>query len=451
MANVYVDSTLGNDANSGANWGAGGTGAKGTLTGAAAIDAAGDSIYVAAAHAETTVGSLTFAWAGSGASTTKLICATTAAQPPTALATSGTATANVSGGAITYTGNCYVYGLTHIAGTGIGNPVVSLGGSNATQRYESCSFQLAGSGAAGVIRPNSGSQSAVYWKNCTVKFAAAGQGLNVNGGYFNWNGGGFVAGGTNPTTLFSAFNVGAAAGSGVNVLVENVDFVNMGTSVNLSTVPSAGVVITFRNCKLPAGWIGTLITAAFSAGAQGRAQMFNCDTGATNYRLWIEDGNGVIRDEQTLIRTGGASDGTTGLSWKLVTNANVNYPTSALATPEIAIWNDTTGASKTVTVEVLRDSATNLKDNEIWLEVSYLGSSGTPVGTPITDQTANPLTAAADQTASSVTWTTTGMANPNKQALAVTFTPQMKGFFLARVMLAKASATVYVDPKVTVT
>jgi hypothetical protein len=34
--------------------------------------------------------------------------------------------------------------------------------------------------------------------------------------------------------------------------------------------------------------------------------------------------------------------------------------------------------------------------------------------------------------------------------LSVTFTPQMKGFFIARVVVAKPSYTVYVDPVLTV-
>ena len=43
------------------------------------------------------------------------------------------------------------------------------------------------------------------------------------------------------------------------------------------------------------------------------------------------------------------------------------------------------------------------------------------------------------------------MSNPNTQKLSVTITPQEAGYMQAKVYLAKASKTVYVDPKLTVT
>jgi len=174
--------------------------------------------------------------------------------------------------------------------------------------------------------------------------------------------------------------------------------------------------------------------------------MYNCDSADTNYRLWIEDYSGSIKHETTLVKTGGASDGTTPLSWKMATGADAEYPTIILKSGEIVRWNETTGSAITVTVDILHDSVTNLKDNEIWLEVMYLGTSGVPLGAFVDDAVADVLAAAADQAASSATWTTTGMANPNKQKLEVTFTPQEKGFIHAVVHMAKASYTVYVDP-----
>lgn len=176
--------------------------------------------------------------------------------------------------------------------------------------------------------------------------------------------------------------------------------------------------------------------------------MYNCSAGSENYKLWIERVEGSIRDETTLIRSGGATDGVTSLSWKLVSTADSTYPASPLQTDDIVYQNNTTGSAITATVEILHDSATNLKDDEVWLELNYLGSSSTPIATLITDAKTDVLATAADQTASSVTWVTTGMTNPNKQKLSVTFTPQMKGMIIARVSLGKASKTIYVCPKV---
>ena len=82
---------------------------------------------------------------------------------------------------------------------------------------------------------------------------------------------------------------------------------------------------------------------------------------------------------------------------------------------------------------------------EIWVEVEYRDTSGSRRSVEITDHRATLLTTAADQTTSSATWTTTGLTNPNKQKLAVTFTPQVAGYSVARIVLAKPSKTVYVD------
>jgi len=174
--------------------------------------------------------------------------------------------------------------------------------------------------------------------------------------------------------------------------------------------------------------------------------MYNCDNADTNYQMWIEDYTGSVKHETTLIKTSGASDGTTGISWKMATTANAEYPILALKSPEFMVWNDTTGSSKTVTVDILHDSATNLTDAEVWLEVQYLGTSGYPDSTFISDAKADVLATAADQSTAGGTWTTTGMTNPNTQQLSVTFTPQEKGPFICRVLLAKASYTIYVDP-----
>jgi hypothetical protein len=145
----------------------------------------------------------------------------------------------------------------------------------------------------------------------------------------------------------------------------------------------------------------------------------------------------------------------------MATSANASYPCGVLASPVFSIWNDTTGVAKTVTVEFVHDTnvaagqgagtSFAFRDDEIWLEVEYLGASGSPLGTIIRDVKATPLTTAADQTSSSVGWTTTGMTTPVKQKLvSASFTPQQKGYIQCRVYVAKASKTIYVDPKITV-
>ena len=160
---------------------------------------------------------------------------------------------------------------------------------------------------------------------------------------------------------------------------------------------------------------------------------------------------GSIKSETTIVKTSGASDGVTPLAWKMVTTANAEYPLLPLESGETTFWNDTTGVAKTLTVDIIHDSLTALKDDEVWLEVQYLGTTGFPLGSFINDCKAGALTTAAAQTASTATWTTTGLTNPNKQKLEVTLTPQEKGYYIARVNLAKQSYTIYTDPLIVVT
>ena len=155
-----------------------------------------------------------------------------------------------------------------------------------------------------------------------------------------------------------------------------------------------------------------------------------------------------MEQETVIVRTGGASDGDTPISFEMVSSANTKF-FHPLETPEMGRRQNSIGSAITVTVEVVTDGVT-LTDADAWLEVQYLGTSGFPQGSMVSDRAADVLATPANQTTSSETWTTTGLAAPVKQKLAVTFTPQEKGMILAKVMLARPSTTMYVDPVLTV-
>ncbi|RUX95816.1 hypothetical protein [Mesorhizobium sp. M7D.F.Ca.US.004.01.2.1] len=163
-----------------------------------------------------------------------------------------------------------------------------------------------------------------------------------------------------------------------------------------------------------------------------------------NYNQYRGRYTGSLVEETTIVHTGGASNGTTPISWKIVTTANAtwHFPFEA---PPIAIWNDTTGSAVTATVECRAAAIPN--DDELWLEVEYLGDASSPQASFVSDVKATLLTAAAAQASSSESW---GGSTASFK-LDVTFTPQQKGWVLARVKAGKASSTFYVDPKVTLT
>ena len=436
MANIYVRSTDGSDADNGSTWGL----AKATLVGAAAIDAAGDAIYLSQSHAESG-GAVVAVFAGTMANPVKIIAGNDSAEPPIAVS----AASLISSSSITLSGSYYLYGLTLQAATSI-LPNAQSASNSVT--LDHCSLITTGTTSGGFFSigsANNVTQKAVLL-DCTYKFSGSSNIGCATAGVVEIKGGSFVSGTSTPSAgVFGGSN----DRTGSRLLIDGLDMTNLASTVNIFRTFVSPGLFQIRNSKLPASWSGSLCNATPLATGQ-RFEMHNCDSGDTNYRLWVQEYSGSIKTETTLVRTGGASDGTTGYSLVMATTANANASVAPLVSPEVSIWNDTTGGSKTVTVEILHDSATNLTDGEIWLEAQYLGTSGVPLGSFISDAKADILATAADQSASSETWTTTGMSNPNTQKLSVTFTPQEKGYIQAKVYLAKASKTVYVDPKLTV-
>ena len=228
-------------------------------------------------------------------------------------------------------------------------------------------------------------------------------------------------------------------------LVDGFDFSNISSSANVcTTTVNENVILKLRNCKMPASWSGSINSGTPDFGTE--LSLFNCSSSDINYVLEKSETFGTIVHETTLVKSGGASDGTTSISWDMTTNADAEWSHQTLDSPEIVRWNSTVGSSVTITVDILHDSLTNLQDDEVWLEVQYLGTSGFPLSLFADDAAATYTTTAADQTTSAASWTTTGMTNPNEQKLAVTITPQEIGYFIAKVKVAKASYTIYVDP-----
>lgn len=436
IGTFYVDSVAGGNQYPYSSW-AWAARALGTIAG---VDRAGNTVYIDDAHSESPSGATIYTWSGTATAPVRILCADKATgEPPSALSTGAvidcTSRFTISGN----TEVVYFYGITFKSGANIDSSTVDAIGCGAASVFEQCSFELTDTSGQPVRLAFNGD-----WVDCFVKFAAAAHYMAAAG---HWNGGGISVGGTSPTSLVKHWYMSA--------LIENVDLSAGSSSMNLCshTIDGAAVqrsgITRFRNIKLPSSWIGSLELGTNLG--RSVAELNNGDSAGTNYILSRQTAFGSVSSETTIVRTGGASDGTTPLSWELVTNASAGvFPIGALESGEFVIWNDTVGSSKTITVEVVYDSLTNLQNDELWLEVNYYGASGNPQGTLVSSAMVDVLATPADLPVSGATWTTTGMANPNKGQLQVTFTPQLKGFFIATVKLCKASTTVYVDPMMTV-
>lgn len=417
------------------------------MSGADGVDAAGDRIFVRNDHAEDTA-SPTWSFAGTPASPTQVIGVSDSNEPATTVA-SGATFDSTTTTTMTINGSVYMRNVQLRAGSAGNNATLLLGntsGSNSIrQRYVSCTLGLRASGTSCRLEVgNSASTSSklVEFQSCVFTFAASAQGLRPRG--VSMVARDCSLSGTAPTALFVVIG-DPGQGKEANILMEACDLSGGGSGMNIATTISGASRLLMRGCKLPASWSGSLVSGTLEPGAIAR--MVNCIiSGGAKIRIRDQQSGGTLSDETTFIRSGGATDEGTGISWKVVTTANVAWPVAAYVTPDIFYHNATTGASITLKVEVLIDSATPLTDREIWVEAEYMGTSGSPLFTTTADKCAI-LTSAANQTSSSETWTTTGMSNVSKCELAVTFTPQVAGDIVLRVWVARASATVYIDPK----
>lgn len=450
MANIYVRSTDGSDANDGSGWSL----AKATLAGAAAIDAPGDQIFVSQEHAHVIPGAanVSYALAGTPSDPVRILGVLDSAEPPTSMAPSYPYEQTTGTGNISISGSCYVSHMRFTAGDGTsGTPDISLNTTGGhVQIFDKCELRVNGIGVLTL-----GGQGVTGYLLTEIRESVL---------FFSSNQSSFVCHGdvtlrnvtldplSVPLAIFIN-QVGVSGRGGGSVLVEGCDLSALAVTsrlVPVSTTANAMRII-FRNCKLPPGWVGTLAGAGITTVGY-RAEMWNCapDGVDENFHLWIEDSAGTIRHETALVRDGGATDGDTPISWQMTASDVARFPSVVLRSPEIYVPNTDVGVSKTLTVEVLHDSATPLNDDEVWIEVQYLGVSGSPDSQFKDNAKANVLANASPQDSSSATWTTTGMSSPNTQKLSVDVTPEEKGVMIARVCFAKPGYTVYVDPKVEV-
>lgn len=421
---VYLRSTDGSDSDNGSTWAL----AKATLASALTAAGAGGTVYVSDNHAETQASVMTLTSPG----TVRIICVDDAGdpQPPTARAT--TATVSTTGANNLRFGNGgvdYYYGLTFTAGDTTNNASITNNTGTMYATFEQCRFELTNSNASATIDLTY--YGAVICNNCVFKFGATGQKITGHTQY-TFVGCSVDSGGTIPTTLLqpTSYVTGRTTSIGC-------DWSALGSGKNLAT--SVGNHL-FVNCKLGASV--SYVTGSFTDKIS-LVQLVNCDAADTNYKYYHQHYAGTVRDETTIVKTSGSSDGTTPISYKFVTTANSKFYTP-LYGPWMTFWADSTG-STTVTAEVITDGVT-LTDAEAWIEVESLNNGSFPISTITTDQVADPIFGTpANQTSSSVDWTTTGLISPTKQKLAATFTTAEKGPIRARVVLAKASTTMYAD------
>jgi hypothetical protein len=424
--------------------------------------AAGDTIYVSKTHTEATLpgsfSNLTWLFPGTAAAPNLVICCDDTGQlsTPTTLSAARAATVTLSSGnsgsQLALAGHAYIYGVTFVNNCATTSGQIQVCSSASTHNgfyLDGCGFTLgAGNSASFNVQLGASTSTAtsrVTLNNTIFTFGATGQVIRLSVGEILWkNTGSTAISGTVPTAgLFDANSGAAGAG---NVQIDGVDLSGLGAntlfSANINPTSSR---VKLSNCKLNASTTVGGPTAANLGFGSVTIDLLNCDSSGTNYKLHRSAGSGTIDQELTNIMTGGASDGTTGIAWKMVSNANAQWAFPLESFPIVA-WNNNSGGSKTATVEILTDSSSQLNNDDVWLELEYLADSGDPLAGFANNSKANILASNAAQGTSSVTWTTTGITNVMKQHLQQSFTPQQNGPVVGVVKLSKAGTTIRVNP-----
>lgn len=438
MAVKYVRSGAGG-AGTGADW----ANAYTTLTTGLAGISAGDTLYVSEDHAESTAGAVTLNGPGTVSTPIFVVCVDhLGSVPPVSADLRTTATVTTTGAnSITFgssSAHAYYYGITFNAGTGAVTASVIIATTTGWFSFKSCALKVVATGASSIIQLGNAAlatSTKIVLDNTPVSFGATGQSIVLRSCRFEWRNTASAIGGTVPTTLFTSTGTLAAP----NVLLEGVDLSAAGSGNTIVGAIASAQAFLLKDCKL-----GASVTVAATPTAPGAAEtvIIRSDSGATNYRTEKYQYVGTLTTETTIVRTGGASDGTTPIAWKIDTTANSKWVLPFDALP-IAIWNDTVGSSVTLTLYGIWGGGAVPNNDDVWIEVEYLGASGNPQGSFVSASKADNLAAGSALTSDSSTWG----GSTTKFKMSVTFTPQQKGLVYVYVKGAKASSTFYIDPK----
>jgi len=440
MSHVYVDSNA-TGGGTGADW----ANAFTTLAAAFTAKAAGDQFWVSHLHAETQNTAMTITGKGTAAAPCTIACVNSAGSVPpvsadlltsATITTTGNSTLTLSGG------HDYYYGITLSAGSGAVAVAMEFTGS-ANHYFKKCSLKKLGTTASATAFSIGATavsgMSKIVFDETPCTFGSTGDSISPRNVKFLWKNTSNAILGSVPTNLL------VPQGGGTTVL-DGVDLSAMVATKNIVGTNSSGTVdIIVKNCKL-AATLGAVAVAPASIGS-AETYLVASDSGAKAYRQEKHNYFGSQTTEETIVRTGGASNGTNAFAAKIVTNANAKWITPFESIP-MPIWNDVTAANVTVTVYGVWTGGALPKNDDVWLEVGYVGNASTPLQIfDVSTTKANFIAANADQPTDASTW---GGGTTKFKLTATLASPQagIKGPMYAVVKVGVASATVYIDPKV---
>lgn len=385
---------------------------------AATWGAAGDTFYVGDNHSETQAAVMTLTSPGTAASPNQIYCVlVNGTVPPISSDLRTSATISTTGNnAMTIGGGyCYVRGISFNCGSGANGAPLSVASSGSWWSLLNCSLNKNGTANGFIIFGNLGGASVavgLYLENTTLQFGSTGDGVIMRMVDFKWRKtANAITGTAFPTTFFMS-----SVSCDGTTLLDGIDISSLGSGTIISNFIGSHRRFIFSDCKL-----GNGATVMASSVGPGGAEAFvsRSDSSGTNYRNEKYQYAGTQTVEVKLVRDNGASDGSTSLSWKISTTANAKWILPFESYP-IAIWNPTILSNVTATIEgFFQNSATLPKNDDIWLESSYLGSSGSPLASISSGTKADGLAIGDALSASMKSWDSLATSRANSTSYSV--------------------------------
>lgn len=376
---------------------------------------AGDTFFVGDNHAQTQGSALTLASPGTAAAPCGIYCVNaTGSVPPVSADLRTTATITTTGAfGINTSGHLRMNGITLSAGTGASGAAINLCSGGGNQFYRNCAMRHGTTNAGGnllVIGNFSSSAARIEWNNTTYQPNGVDAAINVPAASFIWrNTSAAIAGSFALTPLF----VDTQARLG-NALLEGIDLSAFGSGKTIVAAQGGPTKFIIKDCK-----IGSGVTVAATPTFPGaEIHILRSDSSGTNYRSDKYSYQGTQVVETTIVRTGGASDGTTGISWNITTNANNKWLMPYEANPSV-LWNGVIGNDVTITLEGVWNAAALPNNDDIWFDAEYLGSFGSPLGSFKTCGKTDGLATGAALTASTQAWDSGVTARANATTYAI--------------------------------
>lgn len=418
----------------------------------------GDTILVDDGHSETGCNFPTLLGAKSYSNPTRILCVNKADD---SLSTGALVTSGVGWNvALQFNYSGYSYGVCYAKG-GLG---LIVDGSQLYTNTEPCQWVLESSGptvnvfvGTEVVVPShivaaSGNHPS-WFDAASLTIKNAGISLDTVGAYLAAS-----------TATLNLENVKLTAAAEISALFKNcytgkislrcVDISAMCTGatsrylINHSDIIGRDSTIDLIRCKLPSGAGFSIITGTPTGiFGQTRIRLHHCSKNNCTYDFAEANIYGSVEDEATIVRTGGAANGTIPISCKAISTAYTLENFVWFELTKIHGWTNAI-TSKTFTIELVYDSVTALQNDEIWMELEYPANASDGLGAIASSKCAL-LGTPANLSTSAKAWTTTGLTNPNKFKMSVTVTPGKAGPITARVCIAKPSTTIYIDPMIT--